>query len=168
MEPHYEIDQPQPPSKLKKYLTYTISIILILLIISLVLSQIGTFEQFTANKIKDNQVKHRDTTITFENNSFEKLKEIYLESQPNEIKACLMGEQKDKEITINKIIIPGIIHQEFTKVISSPCPEDTIISLHSHPRKSCIFSEQDINNYKKQNIPLLGLLCDDNRLNFYP
>ena len=164
MEEHLETE---PESKLRKYLTYILSIILIILIITLVFSQGGFFEQFTANKIENNKVNFKDKIIEFEDNTYDQLIKIYLENQPNEIKVCLMGEINNNDITITKIIEPGIIHQEFSKVISSPCPEETIISMHSHPRKSCIFSEQDIKTFNQQNIPMMGLLCDDNRMNFY-
>ena len=157
--------------KIKKFLVCIIAITIIILLLTYITIDIGMLNQLTASKIINNKTKFKDLTIEFTNNTYKQILNIYLDQQPNEIKLCLLGTIKDKTYTITKIIQPKIIHQEFSKVESIPCPKQTIIDLHSHPRKSCIFSQQDIKSYNinKQNNPnlLMAVLCDHNKINFY-
>ncbi len=102
---------------------------------------------------------------------FESLREHYLNSQQNEIKVCLTGKKDTSTYYVTGMYIPTIYHQDFRSVSSEYCNKDTIVTLHSHPFLSCIFSDQDIksfNEYIKFNPDaLLGLMCEQERFTFY-
>jgi proteasome lid subunit RPN8/RPN11 len=83
----------------------------------------------------------------------------------------LIGTKKVNDYIIKEIKIPEIIAQDFSSVTAKPCSSDAILSLHSHPYKSCYFSVHDINTYeivKEINKDaIMGVMCEADRFNFY-
>jgi proteasome lid subunit RPN8/RPN11 len=160
---------------IKKIILFIISIFLLFLILSYLLpfnllsiipSQLNSYE------INNDEItlKNNDLII-FENDTYDELLEFYNNNQQHEFKACLVGNKEDKLYKIEKIEIPVILSQDFSSVRAIPCTKETIISLHSHPFKSCYFSVHDINSYRLvKNIngeALIGIMCEPARFNFY-
>ena len=174
-----EEEIPEEESKLfriiKKIILFTVSIFLLFLILSYLLpfnlfsiipSQLNSFE------INNNLITLKNNNlIIFENNSYNELLEYYNNNQQHEFKACLIGNKEENTFKIEKIEIPIILSQDFSSVRAIPCTKETIISLHSHPFKSCYFSVHDINSYKLvksiNNEALIGIMCEPARFNFY-
>ena len=110
-------------------------------------------------------------TITFQEEAYQNLLEIYNENQQHEFKACLMGYKSGKNYFVEKIEAPKIISQDFSSVRAEPCREGTIIDLHSHPYKSCLASETDLKTLQKSQDTnpelLMVVMCEPSRFSVY-
>lgn len=161
---------------IKKIILIFISLFLLFLFLSYFLPSYNLFSIISAQansyKISQNIIilKNNDK-IVFENNAYGDLLEIYNENQQHEFKACLVGDKEENVYRIDEIKIPKIISQDFSSVRAVPCSKDTIISLHSHPYKSCYFSVHDVNSYRLvksfNEEALIGIMCEQDRFNFY-
>ncbi len=161
---------------IKKIILIFISLFLLFLFLSYLLPSYNLFSIISAQansyKISQNViVLGNNDQIVFENNTYEDLLEVYNENQQHEFKACLIGDKEAGVYRIDEIEIPKIISQDFSSVRAVPCSKDTIISLHSHPYKSCYFSMHDVNSYRLvksiNEDALIGIMCEQNRFNFY-
>ena len=179
---HPERDDFQPleekPSKAKKIIILLMGLFLLLLITTYFL--LGPqILHILEGKIESTQIsndftaKYINWTIEFSPESFNELQQYYLQNQKTEISVCLQGiyQQSTGTYSISSIYYPKIIEKAFDHVIFSNCPQETIIVLHTHPYKSCIFSDQDIKSYdesKQINEDIMiALMCEENRLTFY-
>ena len=77
------------------------------------------------------------------------LSELYVGEEGAEISVCLEGtissDGNKLGYKIDSYYIPQIFYRSFSHVRFESCSEETIISLHTHPRGSCIASETDLN-----------------------
>jgi|SRR3989344_2225620 len=121
-------------------------------------------EDFTANL--DNGGK-----VVFSSSVYEELKQIYLKEQKNEFKVCLVGNKILDRYYITELRTPKTISQDVFSVYAEQCSKETLIPLHSHPFKHCIFSSQDIKSYELfkeiNKDAIIGLMCEPARFNFY-
>jgi proteasome lid subunit RPN8/RPN11 len=160
------------PNKFWKILTTFVTIIITIMLLIYLLSADSVIEiitgVMTSEKIDEElTLNYKDYTIIFEEDTLQQLQELYLINEQHEIKACLTGEENNKEYRITGIQVPEIFSQSVFHVSSAGCPQQTLISLHSHPIKHCIFSEQDINTYKQSPGIMIGLMCELDRFTFY-
>ena len=85
---------------------------------------------------------------------------------------CLLGSKQGTTYLITGLLQPRIYEQDEFQVRADLCIKETLIALHSHPYKKCIFSEADISYYKSfaniNNNGLIGVMCELNRFGFYP
>ena len=111
-------------------------------------------------------------TIIFTPEVFTQLKTLYFENQHQEFSACLLGSQTATVYTLDRLILPRTYEQDVFHVRADLCPKETVIALHSHPYKHCIFSAADINYYqafaKINKDGLIGVMCEPDRFGFYP
>ncbi len=109
--------------------------------------------------------------VIFEPAVYNELKDIYYKNQRTEFKVCLKGYKINDDYRINELYIPKTYFQSFANVVSQECSSDTLIPLHKHPDKRCIFSVQDINSYNAfkriNNESIIGLMCGKDRFGFY-
>ncbi|MEK6916411.1 MAG: hypothetical protein AABW92_01585 [Nanoarchaeota archaeon] len=159
--------------------TYIIVIALLMVTLLLVNSQTGYhLVSFLSGKIVSSNINldssfdlKKGGQVVFENETYADLKQVYLDNQKHEFKACLTGYKDDKNYVITGLYIPIIYQQDVYSVTSQLCNSSTIISMHSHPPLRCIFSEQDIKSYEsfKQIKPegIIGLMCGEERMTFY-
>lgn len=109
--------------------------------------------------------------IVFEDNTYQELLGIYHANQRHETKICLEGRKENSDFMVEDITQPLIHSQSFSHVSSEPCGPDTIISLHTHPYKSCFFSYQDTLNLESLKAlnqdAFIGLMCEPERFRFY-
>ena len=122
--------------------------------------------------IEDNTITLKNgAKIIFHNDSYGDLTKIYYENQQHEFKACLIGSKENGNYYVEKIEIPKIFSQGFSSVTAEPCTKEAIISLHSHPYKSCFLSLHDVNGYKfvkdVNKDAIIGTMCESDRFNFY-
>lgn len=171
-----ELPSEEKPSKWKKILTISIAAFLILLIVSYVWISYGIDDIIASliesKTLEENKVQiNGSSNLIFKEDSFNFLLEQYLSNQDKEFKACLLGEIKKRNYEVTQVVIPEMIQQEFTKVVSKNCPEGTIADLHSQPYRKCIESEQDLKTKGiiKQTDPerLMVIMCEKYRFNFY-
>ena len=160
--------------KPKQFLKILSIIILFLVVVYFLLYPFGfqIVESFIINyKIKDNIINFKDNKVIFEKEIYNELKNIYYLNERDEFKLCLMGVKVGNLYFINKIFKPKTYSANFNEVVAERCPNNTLIDLHKHPFRHCIFSEQDINSYnliKKENDKILMIvMCEEGRFNFY-
>ena len=152
-----------------------VKIILGLLLVFLLIGFLIPYEipasLLEGKRLQDNQLIVNDVTIIFAGNTYESLKSFYLKNQFSEVALCLTGEINNKEYIINSFYQPKTFFQTPISVNSQQCNKETIITMHTHPFKNCLFSQQDIisyNNYKKTNPnAITAIMCDTNRFAFY-
>lgn len=160
---------------LKKAGILVMGVILIGLIISLSIppdSLASLIESETAEK--DGRQYHinldNGEKIMFDSKVYDAMLSAYLQGQQKEIKICLIGEKKDSNYYIVNLYLPEIHSHSFNQVRADLCSKETIIDLHTHPYRSCIFSDVDVGALKtvKEINPdtFMGLMCERDRFNF--
>tara|TARA_Y100000310_G_scaffold345665_1_gene467955 strand:- start:14893 stop:15465 length:573 start_codon:yes stop_codon:yes gene_type:complete len=176
MDIEKEVVEEEKPKRFRKYFVLILGVILILLIVSYYSVSYGVsyiLEGLIQSPSLDEDygVEFKDFNIIFEKKAYGNLIKIYDENLELEFKACLKGLFVNNEYTINEIVIPKTYSQKYNQVIADPCDSNTLISLHSHPFRRCLPSQQDIKNFKllkKENDNvLLGIMCEKDRFNFY-
>ncbi len=101
--------------------------------------------------------------VIFTNGVYAELRDLY-HANEKEFKACVLGEYLDGQYILDELFLPKMHFQDYDQVISSPCPERTLIDLHSHPQQHCTFSEVDLNGFTPiEENTLLGVMCSDDR-----
>lgn len=112
-----------------------------------------------------------DSKLIFLNNSYIKLIKIYDENLGKEFKVCLKGDIVNEDYLINEIYEPEMFFQSYKEVVAEPCPEDSLVSMHTHPLKHCLPSQVDLENFevfKRENSKaLMAVMCERGRFNFY-
>lgn len=172
-----EVEEKTHSSHLNKFIIPTISVLLLLLIsFYSVFGPVNTNikGQIESSTLKNNQLLIGNYTLLFKGSSGTVLQEAYYSNQLErevETSVCLLGTIQNNTYTITELHFPKIFSQSFNQVSFSPCPDDAIIMLHTHPYKSCLASEQDIYTLKKHqktNPHLLMLvMCEEQRYNLY-
>ncbi|MFC1648412.1 hypothetical protein ACFL1B_03040 [Nanoarchaeota archaeon] len=162
-------------SSLWRYLRLGLSIILVILILTYILVDpnvrdviTGFFESST---VVDSVFEYGDKTIVFDGTTYSQLVGLWQDNQEAEFRACLGGTVNKNKYVVDKILLPDIHSANVYRVISGPCPDNTIIDLHSHPFQRCIASQVDLNGLeiKKKTSPdlLLAVMCTEERISFY-
>ncbi|MBS3172574.1 hypothetical protein J4438_03270 [Candidatus Woesearchaeota archaeon] len=164
----------EKPSKWKQFFILIIGIFLIILILSYLLISYPLFSIlgsiFESELAQDNNIVVGNITVTFQNNTYKQLQNMYYSNQSTEFAVCLLG-KKETEYIITSMYTPHIIEQAFDHVKFNQCSEDTLILLHSHPFRRCIASEQDLKllNQSRQlsNQTIIIIMCEPNRFTIY-
>ena len=164
-------------NKTKKKRILTISVLLIALVVINSYSGyhiINYFNTLMVSTTIDNNFEMNlkyGGKINFDIKTFTKLQNYYLKNQELEFKACLTGKKDNNDYYVTGMYFPKMIQQTVHSVRAEMCNKETIISLHTHPYLSCIFSEQDMKTYSKFIITnpdsIYGLMCAKNRFTFY-
>ena len=162
--------------KIKRFFIYVFTIFTLVIVV-LYMLMANDFHDILAGLLvsttitNDFKMEYKDYTITFAKDVYKNLKNLYFANARNEFKACLSGTVKDNNYLITSLEVPLIYSQSVFHITSSTCKEGTLIDLHSHPYKHCVFSQQDIVSYdliKKSNPDiLLALMCEPDRFTFY-
>ncbi len=112
--------------------------------------------------------------IIFEQNTAQELQTLYNQNQKTEWSACLSGttQQANKPVYhITSLYQPKMYEQTFNHVTFEPCSKETLIMLHTHPYKSCIASDTDINTLKQtQKLnpdTIMVVMCEPKRFSVY-
>jgi len=179
---HHEIMQgalkdPEPkPNRLAKIVLIGVGVLVILAFLIAFLGG-GQSIRFIESRLTTSTATNEYVLNLADGREIHLSKEVFLELQSlmtmdsAEFKACLLGEKNKNIYTINEMYIPKIFNRDYHSVLSEPCNESTIISLHSHPTESCKASDQDLKNLEsfKETNPdaLMGIMCGFNRFIFY-
>ncbi len=174
-----DIIKEQESSPLSKYATklfYALGGLLTLLLLASFIFLSYPIDHIIASKLESqspiaNTLIIDDITIIFEQNTEQQLQSIYLNQQQVEFSVCLVGEKVGDSYHITSLYTPKMYQQTFNHVVFQPCNKDTLIMLHSHPYKSCLASDTDINTLKQtqQENPniLMIVMCEPNRYSVY-
>lgn len=176
MEEPIEIIEDLKPSILKKIFLIILALFLLFLIITFFVTNpqtrhilAGLIESST---LKDYEININNTNkLIFNKQTYNQLMELYNINLGKEFKVCLNGYMEEGNYYINKIFIPKTYLQTHNQVIAQPCPSTSLVSMHSHPLKHCLPSQQDLKNFEifKMDNPnaLMAIMCEKNRFNFY-
>ena len=169
---YYESEEYLEKLKKRQNLIKIAGLISIILIVIYIFPNDILAGQIESKKLnEDLTIDLDDGKIIFGNNTYERLLQMYLAEQEHEIKICLTGIKQNHNYIITDLYEPEIISQSFSHVSAEHCNSETIIPLHSHPFKHCIFSQQDIMSYEKfteiNPDAIAGLMCEPNRFTFY-
>ena len=158
---------------IKKIIIILIALLLIILILSFLLTnpeiRINIKGLIESSEINNEVVESGNITVIIPGNIYDELLQIKQENADLEFKVCLFADYDSGNYSVTSIYRPIIYTQEYDKVVSAPCPEDTLIDLHSHPYLHCSFSEQDVKSFEqsKNKNSLMMVMCEDNRFNIY-
>jgi hypothetical protein len=161
-------------SHIKKILVVIAGIISILLMISYIFVSYpisGIIQgQLASIPLEKNKLDVGDFSIIFEGGTAKELESFYLEEQKVEFSVCLNG-YKEGDYHITSLYKPKMFQQSFNHVSFEPCSANSIILLHTHPYKSCIASDTDINTLKKSRKlnkdVLMVVMCEPERFSVY-
>ena len=162
--------------KLKKFFIISIgAFILIIFLIYILVNSIGS--DILAGLISSSEIREDELDFSFNgklifmNNSLERLKDIYFSDEGVEFKACLVGYKENDIYFMEDLYIPKIYSQRFNQVIAEPCPSDSLVSLHSHPFRHCLPSQQDFRSFKqfkeRNEDALMIVMCEKNRFSVH-
>ncbi|MBU0470352.1 MAG: hypothetical protein KKA62_02680 [Nanoarchaeota archaeon] len=168
-------EEEEKPSKLKKLFILMAGVIMIVLMLSFIfasypLSNIiaGLLE---SSPLDSNEIKMDGFSIIFEDLTHESLKQIYFSEQKVEFSVCLQGQKVGPDYYIGSLYLPEMYEQAFDHVSFQPCSKDTLIMLHSHPYKSCLASDTDLDTLKKNKEVnpdvLMVIMCEPERFSVY-
>lgn len=162
--------------KQNKKIKKIIGIFLFLLIISYFLLSQSVFpliESMAESRVSINNTIYVNPSmsIVFEEDTYGILQEIYSKDTSVEFAVCLFGKKEYNAYIISRLYVPEIIDQSFNHVSFKSCPRETIILLHSHPFRSCIASNQDLETLeilkRNNNHSLIMVMCDKNMFSVY-
>lgn len=131
--------------------------------------------QLRSSSLNNNLVIFGDYSLYFSRAVTNTLPSLYTQNQINnnvESAYCLLGETTgNKAYEITGIFYPKIYSQSRTHVSFSPCPPETVVMLHTHPYKSCLASDVDLESFKQakstnENL-LMIVMCESMRFTVY-
>ena len=177
MPDYYDFDdlkieeETEGQKRIKRVLRTVLGLLLITLFIIFLIPLEIPASFLEGKEIQNHELIVGNITIVFEENSYEKLKQVYFENQLTEIKFCLTGTISNNTYYIHSLYAPTTYFATPISVSSQGCNQETIISLHTHPLNNCLFSQQDIlsHNSQKRSYPkmLSAVMCATNRFAIY-
>ena len=176
---HIEEDHSEEEHKnplLKRIFLIFISLFLILLMTSYIFVSYPIANiisgKLESSPIENGIIELEEFQILFDKATLNHLKTIYRNEQKVEFSVCLSGEILNKETYyITKLYQPKMYQQTFNHVSFAPCTKDSLIMLHSHPYKSCLASQTDLDTLSKsktinQNL-IMVIMCEPERFSVY-
>ncbi len=173
MEHDEVVIEEEPESKIRKVFIGIVGVFLIFLTLSFLFLDYPISNiirgQLESNPLDGNVVQLEDFSIIFENGVEKELQEIYFNEQEVEFSVCLQG-RKDGDYYISSLYQPRMFRQTFNHVQFERCV-DSLILLHSHPYKSCLASETDLETLarSREENPdvLMVVMCEPSRFSVY-
>jgi len=161
-----------------KFVVFFVALFMVVLFSSFaVLAPVNSFVEghLRSSVLDNNVVSFGDYSLYFTKNVSSLLSSLYVQNQlvnGVESAVCLNGEYLGSDnYIINGISYPKIYEQTRTHVVFTPCPDDTVVMLHTHPYKSCLASDVDLvtlDNAQKSNEHLLMIImCESMRYSVY-
>lgn len=154
-------------------------LLIIFLFLSLIYLQYPLFNvihgQIESKNVNNNILQLRDFSIIFSDTALSNIRDSFSVNQKVETSRCLKGALREtsdgKTYFITDVYTPKIYDQSFREVISQPCSNDTLIMFHTHPYKSCVASDTDLNTLKKAKEAnpdiIMVVMCEKNRFAVY-
>lgn len=168
-------DEPILSPKVKRIFVIFASLIMIFLIASFIYIKFPIFGvllgQTQSRPLQGNVLSLKGVNVYLEGNSFDEIINTYNNNPSVETSLCLEGESRGNEYFISNAYEPKIISQSYTHVTHESCSVDTIILFHTHPYKSCLASDMDLNTLERNQISkpetIMIIMCEPNRFSLY-
>jgi hypothetical protein len=132
--------------------------------------------QLESTELESGVLKLDNFTIEFEESVLSELLGLYYENQATEFSVCLLGEidenilLKDKYL-IDELYVPVTYLQSYSHVSFESCNSSTIIMLHTHPYKSCVASQTDLDTLESSQVfnqeMVMLVMCEPERFSVY-
>ena len=175
-----DFDSHRERSIFHKLMVFLLGLFLVVLMISYIFAGFplsGIIRgQLESSPLENNMVEVSDDLILiFENGTHEQIKELYFSEQKNEFSLCLLGSYNNigsqRIYSIDSLYQPTHFIQTFNHVSFEPCSSDTLILFHTHPYKSCLASNTDLETLEKTKSrnpnTLMVVMCEPNRFSVY-
>lgn len=153
-----------------------LTIIILLLSLTVVTFPIGDIlsGKLESSPLQANILNLDTLTIHFSDPVLQQLQAMYKQNQKTEWSACLQGTIANKPkpyYAITSLYQPTMYEQTFSHISFEPCSSETLIILHTHPYKSCIASQTDLNTLEKtkqrNEDVLMIIMCESERFSVY-
>ena len=132
--------------------------------------------QLESTELEAGILELENFTVEFEEEVLFELLNLYYANQVTEFSVCLSGEfdsnliLKDK-YAIDSLYVPVIYEQTYSHVRFESCNSETLIMLHTHPYKSCLASETDLNTLAESQLVnpelIMLVMCEPQRFSVY-
>ncbi|HME86863.1 MAG TPA: hypothetical protein VKE88_00435 [Candidatus Nanoarchaeia archaeon] len=163
-------EESEQDEKRRAIIKSVLSIFLVLLLVTFLIPADIFSSIIEGKKPKEDSIQLNQLTIMFTNNTYEDIQKHFLQHQLTEFKLCLQGTVNNSKYLVTSYYQPEILFASPVSVHSRICDQNTIIDLHSHPFRNCLFSDQDIISHtkSKQRNPetISAIMCDYNRFSF--
>jgi len=157
--------------KIRKIYRYVIGAFLLLLMLGFLIPQTLVGSLIEGKKLKDDQLQSNGKSILFSPGVYENLREFYIKNQLTEVSLCLTGTVNGDQYIVDNFYQPKTFFQTPISVRSELCNQVTIITMHTHPFKNCLFSRQDISSYRnyvrRNPNAITSVMCDIDRFAFF-
>lgn len=157
----------EEPSRIGRIILSIVGGLMILLLLSYFLFSDVLSNTIGSETLNNSTLEISGYIIRFHGDALDKLQQEYVDNQEREIKACLYGAANGRNYSVNNVTFPEIIDASVAHVRTAGCAADPIVTLHSHPVKRCLASQQDIDNYRTRKAAnpklLLMIMCDIDR-----
>ena len=159
----------------KKYVILFLTILSILLMLSYFYLGFPLFGiiagQIESQRIQEGQLNLRGVTLQFLNETEQIVFKAYTNNPDVETSLCLEGQVMQDNYFVTNAYQPEIFSQSYTHVSHAPCSNETIALFHTHPYKSCLASEQDIQtlrrNQQENPAVIMVIMCEPDRFSVY-
>ncbi|PIN74198.1 hypothetical protein COV20_01125 [Candidatus Woesearchaeota archaeon CG10_big_fil_rev_8_21_14_0_10_45_16] len=170
----FEVEE-ERPSRWKKPLLFMLGMFMIFLTVSYIIVGYPISSiiegQLESDALQNNVLNLDSFSLIFINDTEKTLQSLYFSEQKVEFSVCLSGYLQDDDYYITSLYQPAMFEQAFDHVSFEPCSTESLIFLHTHPYKSCIASDTDINTLKKMkarnNDVLMVVMCEPDRFSVY-
>ena len=90
-------------------------------------------------------------------------------SENMEFRYCLFGKPYQNGMLITSMNEPKYHFQSTTSITAEDCPYNSIGFIHSHPLRegNCLLSSDDIATFNSRPFPIMGVICENNRITIY-
>jgi proteasome lid subunit RPN8/RPN11 len=170
-----EVDDLEGGSPVPRKFRVGLGIILVLLVVSYIVVSfpVGNIlrGQIESRPLLNEKIQLKNFSIMFEKDTEKIVESYYLNERRVEFSLCLSGRKEKGEYIIDIVYQPRQIEQSFNHVTFEPCKENDLIILHTHPYKSCLASQTDLNTLEKskeknQDV-LMVVMCEIDRFSVY-
>ncbi len=168
------LEESQPPTFARRFFVMCCALFLIFLTLSFLLPAdvLSIFEgRLESYTLDDTLSVHTDFGIVqFSPEVYMTLQDLYFRDEVPEFAACLFGGVNGETYTIDQMYVPHMSEQSVSHVRFEACLPETLIVLHRHPFKRCLFSQQDVATHtemkKRNTLALSAVMCEPRRFAF--
>jgi hypothetical protein len=159
----------------KKIILLLVGIFAVLLMFSFIYIEFPVFNilfgQLESRPLQENTISAGNITVVFSTDALNSIRSYYDRNQKTEISLCLSGSTDGRTYFIDGVYKPITLSQSFSRVVHEPCNASTLIDFHTHPYKSCVASDVDLENLArtKLNNPeaVMLIMCEPARFSVY-
>ena len=170
-----DVDEDKPDPKWHKPLFLFGTIVMIFLMLSFIFVSSPITRiiegQLESVPLENARLDLGDLSLVFSTDTAAQLQQMYFAEQKVEFSVCLQGVKQGNVYTITSLYQPQQYQQTFNHVSFEPCSEESLVLLHTHPYKSCVASDTDLNTLKKMKKRnkdvLMVVMCEPDRFSVY-